>query len=434
VTKAALAIAAYADEQRMGGLRDTATQMVTLLEAANYYPRVECISAYPEAGEVEVDGQRFLNFSSNNYLGLSTHPKVIAAAAEALRAYGLGGGGSRLTAGTQEPHVRLETRIAEFKGTEAAIVFSAGYLANAGILPALAGATAKGVRALLEAVGPAEPQLAVFFDKLVHASILDGLAVASSRLFRTGIKLSAYRHRDMAHLEHLLQRAAHTDRKLIITDGVFSLHGRMAPLREIVRLAHLYNAETYVDDAHGTGLFGDNGRGTAELLGVEREIDFSVSTLSKSLGGAGGFIAGDRALCQYLRVAARTYMFQTSLPPAVANGLVAAFDVIRDEPERRHGVLRRATLVRDELKRLGFDTFDSQTQIIPVRFGDESRAKQAMHKLWDYRIFAPCYYYPAVGPTEAMVRVNITFAHSDAHLERLLTALAKTGRSLGVIS
>ena len=274
----------------------------------------------------------------------------------------------------------------------------------------------KGVRALLEATGPAEPQLAVFFDKLVHASILDGLALASSRVFRTGIKLSAYRHRDMAHLEYLLQRAAHTDRKLIITDGVFSLHGRMAPLREIVRLARRYNAETYVDDAHGTGLFGDHGRGTAELLGVEREIDFSVSTLSKSLGGVGGFIAGDRALCQYLRVAARTYMFQTSLPAAVANGLVAAFDVIRDE-----------------LKRLGFDTFDSQTQIIPVRFGDETRAKQAMHKLWDYRIFAPCYYYPAVGPTEAMVRVNITFAHSEAHLERLLTALAKTGRSLGVI-
>jgi len=411
---------------------EMARQVTRTLREHSYYPRIEEITAYPRGVEVVIEGHTSVNFSSNDYLDFAHEPRIVEAAATALRRFGLGAGGSRLTAGTQEPHVRLEARIAVFKGKEDAVVFSAGYLANVGIIAALAGATLKGVISMLNGGESSDTSLEVFSDQLVHASIIDGIGLTGSKTSRAQFRVSRYEHRNMDRLEFALRRST-AARKLIVTDGVFSLHGRLAPLREIVALARKYEAEVYVDDAHATGVFGENGRGTPELYGVEDGVDFLVGTLSKALGGAGGFIAGDNDFCDYIRVAARTHMFQTSLPPAVAAGLVVAFDIIRDEPERRRTLLRNAARVREELGALGFNIFGGDTQIIPVGFGSAQNAKAATHMLLEEGIFAPCYYYPAVGPDEAMVRVNLTSGHTEEHLDRLLTALARAGRALSVI-
>jgi 8-amino-7-oxononanoate synthase len=413
-------------------IRDMAHKVVEILNDRGYYPRIDEISAFPSIAEVLVRGNTCVNFSSNDYLGFTRHPKIIEASAAALAEYGSGSGGSRLTSGTQTLHRQLEQRIAEFKGKEDAVVFSAGYLANIGIIPALVGAPLKSLIASLDPDNSILPPCEVFLDELVHSSIIDGLTIATSRIFGNRIKFRFYNHLDVDHLESFLT-SSEAENKLIITDGVFSLHGRMAPLAKIVEVARKHNAEVYVDDAHGTGVLGATGLGTAEHFGVSEEIDFPVGTLSKALGGSGGFIAGSKDLCDYLRVACRTHVYQTSMAPAMAAGLIIAFDLIRDEPERRITLAKNAAYVNKELIRLGFDTFGSKTQIIPVRFWSEQKAKRATEMLLESGVFAPCYYYPAVRRDEAMVRVNLMAIHSEEQLSKLLTAIEAAGKETGVI-
>ena len=412
-------------------IRDMASAVVALLEERGYYPRIEQVSGFTKPGRVSIEGRECINFSSNDYLGFSQHPAVIEAAGAGLSNYGFGSGGSRLTSGTQTLHKELEACIARFKGREDAVVFSAGYLANAGIIPALVGCP---LRSLVHALDPDInfPSIEVFLDELVHSSIIDGLAVATSRLFGNRARFRFYNHLDVEHLESFLS-ASDAENKLVITDGVFSLHGRVAPLDKIVEVSHRHGAEVYVDDAHGTGVLGEHGLGTAEMYGVSDEIDFPVGTLSKALGGSGGFIAASHEMCQYLRVACRSHVYQTSMPPSTAAGLIKAFELIGTEPELRQTLSHNASVVNRELVRLGFDTFGSRTQIIPVRFWEEPKAKKASDILLKRGIFAPCYYYPAVRRDEAMVRINLMATHSDDDLSTLLEALECAGRETAVI-
>jgi len=412
-------------------IRDMVSKVVDVLDDHGYYPRIDEITSFPGVAEVTVCGEVCVNFSSNDYLGFTQHPKIIEAAKVALRKFGLGSGGSRLTSGTQIMHRKLEQRIARFKGKEDAVVFSAGYLANTGIIPALVGGP---LRTLVNALDPdaAFPACEIFLDELVHSSIIDGLAIATSRIFGNRVKFRFYNHLDVDHLSSFLA-GSEAESKLIITDGVFSLHGRLAPLDKIVEAAKKHGAEIYVDDAHGTGVLGETGLGTAELFGVNEEIDFPIGTLSKALGAAGGFIAGSTELCRYLRVACRTHVYQTSMPPSVAAGLIKAFDLIEKEPERRRTLVTNAARVNRELIRLGFDTFGSKTQIIPVRFWTEQQAKRASEMLLERGVFAPCYYYPAVRRDEAMVRINLMSTHTDEQLSLLLEALEAAGKDTAVI-
>jgi len=388
-----------------------AENIVRIIRQFNYYPRIDKIEGFTEGARAIINGKECVTFSSNDYLGLSRHPRMIEAAIEATRLFGVGSGGSRLTAGTQAPHCLLEAKIAEFKGTEDAVVFSTGYLANVGIIPALIGGTAK---KLVLSFDPQNKELSepteLFVDQLAHASIIDGIALIARGGNKVPVQI--FKNRDMAHLEALLEDST-AGNKLVVTDGVFSLHGRMAPLDQMAQVTKKFNAEIYVDDAHSTGIFGENGRGTAELFGVEDEIAFQVGTLSKALGGQGGFIAGSKDLCDYLRVNARTHMFQTSMPAGIAMALTVAIDLIKEEPWRRQRLIVMAEKVRIHLTSLGFNIFNSTTQILPVGFENEVNAKKAAEMLMNEGIFAPPYYYPAVGQDEAMVRVNLTAIHTD---------------------
>lgn len=412
-------------------LRRMAENIVRIIRQFNYYPRIDKIEGFTEGAKAIINGKECVTFSSNDYLGLSRHPRMIEAAIEATRLFGVGSGGSRLTAGTQAPHCLLEAKIAEFKGTEDAMVYSAGYLANIGIMPALIGGTLK---KLVLSFDPQNKELSepteIFVDQLAHASIIDGIALTARGGNKVPVQI--FKNRDMANLEALLEDST-AGNKLVVTDGVFSLHGRMAPLDRMVQVTKKFNAEIYVDDAHSTGIFGENGRGTAELFGVEDEIAFQVGTLSKALGGQGGFIAGSKDLCDYLRVAARTHMFQTSMPAGVAMALTIAIDLIKEEPWRRQRLIAMAEKARNQLTSLGFNLFNSTTQILPVGFKNEANAKKAAEMLMDDGIFAPPYYYPAVGQDEAMVRVNLTAVHTDEEIEKLLCSLENIGRKLGII-
>jgi 8-amino-7-oxononanoate synthase len=413
-------------------IHDMAGKVVRTLKSHGYYPRIDEVSGFPSPSAVSVGGKKCVNFSSNDYLGLSRHPQIVEAARVALCKYGLGTGGSRVTSGTQTMHRRLEERIAEFKGREDAVVFSTGYLANVGIIPALVGAPLRSLISSLGSDNPTSDTCEIFLDELVHSSIIDGLCIATSRIFGARTRFRFYRHLDMAHLESFLSGST-AGKKLIITDGVFSLHGRIAPLAALVDVAKRHKAEVYVDDAHGTGVLGENGTGTAEHFGVGADIDFPLGTLSKALGGSGGFISGSADLCNYLRVACRTHVYQTSMAPTQAAGLIAAFDLIRDEPHRRQKLAKDTADVSSQIVSLGFDTLGSQTQIIPVRFGSEQNAKWASEILMSRGLFAPCYYYPAVRRDEAMLRINLMATHSEEQLSMLIDGLQAAGRATGVI-
>lgn len=410
-------------------LVEKANMVTRAIRAVNYYPEKRVISALGPDAVVEINGRMVLNFASNSYLSLHNHPKVVETAAMALAKFGFGTGGSRVTSGTQSPHVALEERIARFKGRESAVVFSTGYNTNVGVLSAMVGVTLRGVETMLGLDSNA--QIHVFSDALNHASIIDGLHLAHG--FNRTLMVSKYTHRDMQELETLLSSST-AEYKVIVTDGVFSLHGRIAPIDRIVELAQRYGAEVYIDDAHGTGVLGEHGRGTAEHFGLEDQISYPIGTLSKALGGAGGYLAGSADLCDYLRVSSRSYMFQTAMPASIAAGLIAAFDVIEDEPHRRTELVANAAWFREELVRLGFDTFDSQTQIVPVRFFGEQKAKMAAARLEEAGIFAPPYYYPAVAPDEAEVRLNLVYGHTREHLVKVLEVLEKAGRETGVLN
>lgn len=348
-------------------------------------------------------------FASNDYLGLAAHPEVIRSAVQAIQVYGAGAGAARLVSGSLPPHRCLEEVLARFKRTDAALTFSSGYLANLGTLPAL---ISRGGLVLA--------------DRLCHASLID-----SCRL--SGADFRVYRHTDMDHLRSLLARRAKRKRTLIITDGVFSMDGDLAPLPELIVLARTFEAELYVDDAHGTGVMGENGRGTIEHFHVENDIPFHMGTLSKALGSVGGFVAGPKSMIQHLVNTSRSFIFTTAPTPSSAASAVAALAILEREPERRRRLWRNREQLYLGLKNLGFTLARSASPILPVIVGQADRALIFAEQLLLNGVFAPAIRPPSVPESTSRIRVTVTSEHSGAQIEEALLAFGRAGKAAGLI-
>jgi glycine C-acetyltransferase/8-amino-7-oxononanoate synthase len=338
---------------------------------------------------VTVDGKPVVLLCSNNYLGIAEHPALKQAACDAMERYGFGSGASRLVSGNTELHEELERRIAAFKGAESAILFNSGYAANTGIIPAVAG----------------EGDL-VLSDQLNHASIIDGCRLSRART-------EVFRHRDMDHLESLLRSDTTAPRKLIITDGVFSMDGDIAPLPDLVRLAERYHAILMVDDAHATGVLGGHGRGTAEHFGLENRVHIQMGTLGKALGSFGAYVAGARDLVRYLLNTCRSYLFSTSLPPAVCAASIASLDVLEAEPWRRETLWNNRNRLAHGLASLGVSIAPSATPIFPLLVGSSDQALQASQRAFARGMFAAAIRPPTVPDGSARLRATVMATHSE---------------------
>ena len=358
---------------------------------------------------VSVGGRRLLNLSSNNYLGLASHPELKAAAAKAALDEGVGTGASRLISGTMRLHGLLEERLARFKGQEAALVFNSGYAANLGLISTLVGRDD-----------------AVFSDELNHASIIDGC-----RLSRADVRI--FPHKDMNALEGLLAAAGRYRRKLIVIDTVFSMDGDIAPLPEVAELAERHGCILMVDEAHATGVLGPGGRGAVAHFGLEGRVPIQMGTLSKSFGSFGAYVCGSRALVDYLVNTSRPFIFTTALPPAVLAASLAALDVIERYESLVQRLRHNAERLRLGLAGLGFDIMGSQTQIVPVLVGDNARALEMMGLLKEQGVLAVAIRPPTVPPGTARIRSNVMATHSDADLDLALQAFERAGRSVGLI-
>jgi glycine C-acetyltransferase len=355
------------------------------------------------------DGRDVVNLASNNYLGLAAHPRLKEAASRAAAELGAGSGAVRTIAGTMSMHLELERRFAEFKGAERALMFQAGFTANSGTVAAIL--TKEDV---------------IVSDELNHASIIDG-----ARLSRAQIRV--YPHKDVEAAAALLAESTDAKRKLLITDGVFSMDGDIAPLPGLVEVAENAGAIMMIDDAHASGVLGATGRGTVEHFGLHGRVDVQVGTLSKAIGVLGGFIAGPDHLIEWLVNRGRPFLFSTSAPPAVVAACMAALDVLRDEPERLRRLWDRTRFFKKGLSDLGFDTGISETPITPVMAGDETKAVELSRGLWDEGVFTPAVVFPTVRRGKARVRTIVTADHSEDDLGAALEAFARVGRKLALI-
>jgi len=358
------------------------------------------------AGEVRIGKRKVLMFGSNDYLDLITHPKVKESAAQAIKKYGSGCSGSRLLNGTLDIHVKLEEELAAFVHKEAAITFGTGFQANYGTLSAL---TEKGD--------------VMICDHNLHASLVEGALRSAARTVR-------FRHNDLDHFERCLENCPPEEKIFIVSEGVFSMEGDIADLPGILKLAKPYGARTYVDEAHGIGVLGPTGAGAAEHLGVLDEIDIVMGTFSKSLASVGGFIAGERAVVDYLKHTARPFVFSASLPAASTAAVGAALQIMKKEPERRQRLLRIAGLLRDELRARGFAVLPGETPIVPVVIDQEVDVCRLCKQLLE----AGIYVNPVLRPAAAqnLLRISCTAAHTEAHVERLIATLVRISDSLGI--
>lgn len=368
-----------------------------------------CLISGAQKPAVTLDGKEVVLLSSNNYLDLANDPELKRAAAEALERYGCGAGASRLISGSMELHTELEERLAKFKGTEAALVFSSGYHANIGVISALMGAGD-----------------IIFSDELNHASIIDGC-----RLSRAKVRI--FRHKDMGHLEELLASALPTGQRLIVTDSVFSMGGDAAPLREIVTLARRYRAWVMVDEAHATGVFGPSGAGVVEEMGLKGQIEVQMGTLGKALGSFGAYVAGSRVLIEWLINRARSFIYTTALPPPVLAAALAALDVVRNEPERRRRLWQNAAFFKQGLIRLGYRLGETQSPILPVLIGDADKTMALCAALLKRWVFAQGIRPPTVPEGTARLRVTPMATHTQEQLGRALVAFAEAGEEAGVL-
>ena len=365
-----------------------------------------------------VDGREVISLSSNDYLGLTHHPRLRDAALAAVAEYGVGSGAVRTIAGTMSEHEALESELAEFKGVEAVLTFQSGFTANTGVIPTITG----------------ESDLIVS-DALNHASIIDGM-----RLSKAPRKV--FPHRDVAALREILREAAEQGRPdgagpyrlmLIVTDGVFSMDGDIAPLPDIVEAAEEVGAAVYVDDAHASGVLGRNGRGSVDHFGLHGRVDIQVGTLSKAVGVLGGYVAGSQALRDLLIQRARPFLFSTSHPPADAAACRAAIRVLEEEPWRMERLWASTRRFKAELERLGFDTGRSETPITPIIVGDSEVANRFSGRLFEEGVFATSVIFPTVALDQARIRTIVTAALTDEHLDRALETLARVGRELRLI-
>lgn len=363
-----------------------------------------------QGSKVVINGKEVIQLSSNNYLGLTTHPRLVKAALEAVEKYGAGTGSVRTIAGTFTMHEQLEEKLAKFKHTEASLVFQSGFTTNQGVLSAIL-----------------SPEDVVISDALNHASIIDGI-----RLTKAARKV--YKHVDMQDLERALKESSEFRKRLIVTDGVFSMDGNIAPLDKIVELAEKYDALVMVDDAHASGVLGENGRGTVNHFGLDGRVHIQVGTLSKAVGVLGGYVASSRSLIDYLIHKGRPFLFSTSHPPAVTAACDEAIQVLLEEPELIEKLWDNAKFFKDGLLKLGFDTGESQTPVTPVIVGDEALCHKFSDKLLEYGVFAQGIAFPTVAKGLARVRTIVTAQHSKEELQEALDIFEKAGKELGIIS
>ena len=362
-----------------------------------------------QRAHTSVDGRLVVNLSSNNYLGLTTHPTLRERALDATRRFGVGSGSVRTIAGTFDIHLELERRLAAFKQTEAAVVFQSGFAANAGTVSAVLGRDD-----------------VIVSDELNHASIIDG-----ARLSRATIKVFA--HRDAEAARRTLETVPQGQRTLLITDGVFSMDGDIGVLPALCDLADEFGCILMVDDAHASGVFGRQGRGTVDHFGLHGRVDIQVGTLSKALGALGGYVAGSQALIDFLRHRARPFLFSTSHPPAVAATCLAALEVLESEPGLIDRLWENTRFFKAGLAALGFDTGASESPITPVLVGDASLAMRLSDRLFEKGVFAQGIGFPTVPPGKARVRTIVTAAHTRDHLQFALDCFKSVGTELGVI-
>jgi glycine C-acetyltransferase len=368
-----------------------------------------------QAAVCHFDGRKVINLASNNYLGLTTHPKLREAALEATRKYGVGSGAVRTIAGTMKIHMQLEERIARFKNVEACVVFQSGFTANAGTVSSLL-----------------TKDDYIISDELNHASIIDGC-----RLSRA--KILVFRHKDVAHAEEQLASVADLPgKKLLITDGVFSMDGDIGALPGLCNAAEKYGAIMMVDDAHASGVLGRNGRGTIDHFGMHGRVDIQVGTLSKAIGALGGYVCGTRDFIEYLYHRARPFLFSTSHPPAVAATCIAAFDVLENEPELIERLWSNTRFFKRELGRLGFNiggltTPASETPITPIIIGDGRATMEFSKAIFDSGVMGTGIAFPTVPEGKARVRTIVTATHTEDELSQALEVLSRVGKRMGLI-
>ncbi len=387
----------------MSNLNDQLGAELEKLRADGLHRTLRSVAS-AQGPRIVVEGREFLNFSSNDYLGLANDPVLKRAGIEALEKFGVGAGASRLVCGNLEPYRQLEEKLARFKAKEAALVFGSGYAANVGTITALAG----------------EGDV-VILDKLDHASIIDGAR-------QSGAAIRVYPHKNLKKLADILQQSQQFRRRLIVTETVFSMDGDLAPLAELVALKEKYDAGLMIDEAHATGLYAKNRRGLAEATGVEDKIDVTLGTLSKALGGAGGFVVGSQTLIDFLRNRARSLIYSTALPPATVAAAAAAVDFVMSEAghERRDKLWRNVSEMKNGLTKPGIQ-HQSRSPIIPVIIGDESAAVEVSGKLYERGIFVPAIRFPTVPKGKARLRVTVTAAHSREDIERFLEVFRSVG-------
>lgn len=375
------------------------------LKSASLFRHLRSVSS-EQGPTLIVDGRQVLNLSSNDYLGLANHANLRSAAVAAIERYGCGSGASRLISGNLTLHEELETKIAQLKGTETALVFNSGFQANTGVIPTLIGDG--GV---------------VFSDALNHASIIDGCRLSRARI-------TVYRHLDLDQLEHGLKQAPRGSRKLIVTESLFSMDGDEAPLQEIVELSEKYDAMTMVDEAHATGVYEPNGAGLVSRLGLSDRVLVQMGTLGKALGGFGAFIAGSTALRELLINRCRSFIFTTSLPPVVMAMAIAAIDLIQREPQRRRALRDNCARIRDGLKRLGYRLADSPSQILPLMIGDATACMDLSQHLLDKGVYAQGIRPPTVPQGTSRLRITLMATHTSDQIDRALEVFASLNQAV----
>lgn len=387
--------------------KEILTARLAEVKESGLYRHLRTVEGAQDAAII-LEGQEVLLFSSNNYLGLTNHPALKRAAQEAIERYGCGSGASRLISGSMAVHHELENRLAALKKTEAALVFPTGYHANIGVLSAL--------------MGPGDTILS---DSLNHASIIDGC-----RLSRADTRV--YRHADTEHLGELLKACPATGQRLIVTDSVFSMDGDLAPLAEIMSLARQYDAWVMVDEAHATGVFGPHGGGLVEELGLTEEVDIQMGTLGKALGCVGAFVAGSHELIDWLVNRARSFIYTTAIPPAVAASVLAALDIVEQEPERRRWLWDNTRVLADGLRSLGYTLGATRSQILPVIIGEARATMVVAHAILQRGVFAHGIRPPTVPEGTSRIRVTPMATHTQDHLSRTLDAFAAAGKEIGI--
>ncbi|MGO1596722.1 MAG: glycine C-acetyltransferase [Sphingobacterium sp.] len=385
------------------------TELASIREAGLY--KEERIIVTPQGADIKIStGQEVINFCANNYLGLSSHPKVIEAAKSAIDSHGYGMSSVRFICGTQNIHKELESKISTFLGMEDTILYAAAFDANGGVFEPLFG-----------------PEDAIISDALNHASIIDGVRLCKAKRFR-------YKNCDMADLEEQLKAAAGSRHKIIVTDGAFSMDGSIAPLDKICDLADKYEALVMIDESHCTGFIGKNGRGTHELFNVIDRVDIITGTLGKALGGAsGGFTSGRKEIVDMLRQRSRPYLFSNTLAPTIAGASVAVLDMLSETTSLRDKLEENTKYFRDQMTEAGFDIQPGSHPIVPVMLYDAKLAQEFAAKMLDEGVYVIGFYYPVVPQGKARIRVQISAAHERSHLDKAIAAFKKVGASLGVL-